>query len=102
MPQKMYKGIPFSPQAALADNISESAAVIPVTDISAFPDAPNLATIGTDEGGETILCRQDGHCPLRLHPGSGGDGKGLAGWGDYCPEFYLYGPGGAAGKYQRT
>ena len=26
-----------------------------VTDISAFPEAPSYATIGTDEGGETIL-----------------------------------------------
>lgn len=64
MPQKqtcavtlleMYKGIAFSPQAALADNISATETIIPVTDISAFPEAPSYATIGTDEGGETIL-----------------------------------------------
>ena len=54
MPE-MYKGIPFSPQAALADNIGEADTVIPVTNIDAFPDAPNYATIGTDENGETIL-----------------------------------------------
>ena len=51
----MYKGIPFSPQVALADGIGAGDTMIPVTDISAFPDAPNLATIGTDEDGETIL-----------------------------------------------
>ena len=51
----MYKGIPFSPQVALTDGIGAGDTTIPVTDISAFPDAPNLATIGTDEeypGGE--------------------------------------------------
>lgn len=52
---EMYKGIPFSPQVALADNISETATIIPVTDITAFPEAPNYATIGTDEDGETVL-----------------------------------------------
>ena len=51
----MYKGIPFSPQVALAAGIGAGDTTIPVTDISAFPDAPNLATIGTDEDGETIL-----------------------------------------------
>lgn len=51
----MYKGIPFSPQVALADSIGASDTVIKVTDITAFPDAPNYATIGTDEEGETIL-----------------------------------------------
>ena len=52
---EMYKGIPFSPQVALADSIGAGDTVIKVTDISAFPDAPNYATIGTDETGETIL-----------------------------------------------
>lgn len=51
----MYSGIPFSPQVALADSIGEGDTIIKVTDISAFPDAPNYATIGTDEQGETIL-----------------------------------------------
>lgn len=50
----MYQGIPFSPQAALTDRISAAETVIPVSDISAFPEAPSYATIGTDEGGETI------------------------------------------------
>ena len=51
----MYKGIPFSPQVALADSIGAGDTVIKVTDITAFPDAPSYATIGTDETGETIL-----------------------------------------------
>lgn len=51
---EMLKGIPFSPQVALADSIGASDTVIKVTDISAFPDAPSYATIGTDETGETI------------------------------------------------
>lgn len=52
---ELYIGIPFSPQVALADNISEAATIIPVTDVNAFPDAPSYATIGTDEEGETIF-----------------------------------------------
>lgn len=50
----MYKGMPFSPQATLADNIGEADTIIPVSDVSAFPDGPNYATIGTDTDGETI------------------------------------------------
>lgn len=53
--ETMYNGIPFSPQVALSDSIGAGDTTIPVTDVSAFPDAPNLATIGTDEDGETIL-----------------------------------------------
>ncbi len=55
MSEIMYDGIPFSPQVALADSIGEADTVIKVTDVSAFPTAPNYATIGTDESGETIL-----------------------------------------------
>lgn len=51
----MYGGIPFSPQTTLSDTIGAGDTVIPVADISAFPDAPNYATIGTDADGETIL-----------------------------------------------
>lgn len=51
----MYPGIPFSPQAVLTDNIGAADTIIKVSDVSAFPDAPNYATIGTDEDGETIL-----------------------------------------------
>lgn len=52
---ELYPGMPFSPQATLTSNIGAADSIIPVSDVSAFPDAPNLATIGTDEGGETIL-----------------------------------------------
>lgn len=51
----MYPGIPFSPQAVLTDNVGAADTIIKVSDVSAFPDAPNYATIGTDEDGETIL-----------------------------------------------
>ena len=51
----LYPGIPFSPQATLAESIGEADTIIKVSDVSAFPDAPNYATIGTDELGETIL-----------------------------------------------
>lgn len=51
----MYKGIPFSPRATLTQEINGSATVIPVSDVNAFPEAPNLATIGTDDAAETIL-----------------------------------------------
>ena len=51
----LYPGIPFSPQAALTSNIGAADTIIEVSDVSAFPAAPNLATIGTDEEGETVL-----------------------------------------------
>ena len=51
----MYPGIPFSPQAVLTDNVGAADTIIKVSDVAAFPDAPNYATIGTDEDGETIL-----------------------------------------------
>ena len=54
--EPMYEGLAFSPQTTLADNISVSASVIPVSDVSVFPAAPNYATIaGNDGDGETIL-----------------------------------------------
>ncbi len=53
--QTLYKPIPFSPQTRLTQSISDSEVVIQVDDINAFPDAPNLATIGIDENAETIL-----------------------------------------------
>lgn len=52
---RLYPGLPFSPQAALADSVGAADTILPVTDISAFPDAPNLATLGTEEDGETVL-----------------------------------------------
>lgn len=52
---KLYPGKAFSPPAILVDNIGEADSIIKVSDVSAFPDAPNYATIGTDENGETII-----------------------------------------------
>lgn len=51
----MYRGIPFSPRTALSANLGEADTVIPVEDVSAFPSAPNYATIGLDEEAETFL-----------------------------------------------
>lgn len=54
--ETMYEGLPFSPQTTLTNAISEAETVIPVADVSVFPDAPNYATIaGNDGDGETIL-----------------------------------------------
>lgn len=55
METQLYPGIAFSPPAALTDNIGAGDTIIPVSDAEAFPPAPNLATIGADEEGETIL-----------------------------------------------
>ena len=55
MTAKLYPGIAFSPVAELTDNVGAGDTIIPVSDVEAFPPAPNLATIGTDEKGETIL-----------------------------------------------
>ena len=55
MSTTLYPGIAFSPQTTLADNIGAADTIIPVADVSCFPDGPNLATIGTDETGETIF-----------------------------------------------
>lgn len=51
----MYPGKAFSPFTTLSAGIGATDTNIPVEDISAFPPAPNLATIGTDENAETIL-----------------------------------------------
>lgn len=52
---EMYAAIPFSPRTALAASLGAADTVIPVEDVSAFPPAPNYATIGLDEGAETVL-----------------------------------------------
>lgn len=53
--EAMYRGVPFSPQTALSSAVGAADAVLPVEDVSAFPPAPSYATIGTDEGAETVL-----------------------------------------------
>jgi len=50
----MYPAMPFSPQALLTQAIGAADTIIPVDNIDAFPAAPNLAVIGTDENAETI------------------------------------------------
>lgn len=51
----MYKGLAFSPSATLTRKIGASETVIPVSNVSLFPDAPNYATIaGNDGKGETL------------------------------------------------
>lgn len=55
MTAKLYPGIAFSPVAELTDNVGAGDTIIPVSNVEAFPPAPNLATIGTDEEGETVL-----------------------------------------------
>ena len=51
---QMYDGKNNSPQTALSANITADDSVIPVSDISVFPSAPNLATIGNDDNAEVI------------------------------------------------
>ncbi len=51
---KLYPGIAFSPPTTLTENIGAADTIIRVADASVFPPAPNYATIGTDEDGETI------------------------------------------------
>ncbi|RGX53764.1 hypothetical protein DWV16_16185 [Anaerotruncus sp. AF02-27] len=54
MLKTMYPAMPFSPQALLTQAIGAADTIIPVDNIDAFPAAPNLAVIGTDENAETI------------------------------------------------
>ena len=54
--ETMYQGLAFSPFTTLTGDISAADSVIPVADVSVFPDAPNYATIAGNDGiGETIL-----------------------------------------------
>jgi len=56
MSQTMYPAIPNSPITELVSNITDTQTTIQVVDISSFPDAPNIATIGIDtDNPETIL-----------------------------------------------
>lgn len=52
--ETMYKGIAFSPVASLVEDIGAGDTTIKVDSTSGFPQAPNYATIGTDEQAETI------------------------------------------------
>lgn len=52
--ETMYKGISNSPQTVLAESITAETAAIPVENINVFPEAPNLATIGSGDSAEVI------------------------------------------------
>ena len=82
---QLYPGLAFSPQAVLADNVGAGDAVVPVSDVSAFPPAPNLATIGGEEGAETILYAAKTETALsggwRGSPGPGAPGSPSPGTG---------------------
>ena len=53
--KKMYSGMPFSPVTTLAEGVGAADTTVKVADASVLPEAPNYATIGTDETGEVIL-----------------------------------------------
>ena len=50
----MYEGMNNSPQTDITAAITASDTVIPVSSVSVFPAAPNLATLGSDENAEVI------------------------------------------------
>ena len=52
--QTMYAGVNNSPQTTLTSEITAAAQEIPVLSVAGFPEGPNLATLGTDEGAEVI------------------------------------------------
>ena len=51
----MYPGKVNSPQTTIVDAINSTTTIITVVDASVLPDAPNIATLGSDEDAETIL-----------------------------------------------
>ena len=56
MAQKtMYKGINNSPVTKLTASLSTQDTTINITDETAFPDVPNIATIGTEDNAELVL-----------------------------------------------
>ena len=52
--ETMYKGKSNSLQTSLTESISAETTTIPVANINAFPEAPNLATIGSGDNAEVI------------------------------------------------
>ena len=52
--EDMFVGIVNSPSTIISSDITDSAVTIPVIQLGVFPDAPNLATIGSGETAETI------------------------------------------------
>jgi hypothetical protein len=51
----MYPAKSNSPKTVLSSAVTASAATIYVADVSVFPEAPNLATIGSGDNAEVIL-----------------------------------------------
>lgn len=62
---ELYKAMPNSPVTTLTSQISATQDIIPVTDLSKLPDAPNLATIGFGEKSETIRYTSKSNGALR-------------------------------------
>lgn len=52
--KEMYRGIDNSPDTKLTKNIGPTDEIIPVDDVSVFPEGPNYAVIGTAEDAEVI------------------------------------------------
>ena len=52
--KEMYRGIDNSPDTKLTNNIGPTDEIIPVDDVSVFPEGPNYAVIGTAEDAEVI------------------------------------------------
>jgi hypothetical protein len=50
-----YPGCVNSPETTLTGDIADNAVTIPVADLGVFPDAPNLAVLGSLDDAETIL-----------------------------------------------
>jgi len=50
----MHEGFPFSPPTELLEPINATSTSLRVKNPDAFPDAPNQATLGIDENGETV------------------------------------------------
>lgn len=53
--KEMYRGIAFSPTTELTQAITATSTTIYVSNPNVFPDAPNYATISTDDTAEVIL-----------------------------------------------
>lgn len=53
--KNMYHAMPNSPVTTLTSNITGTQTTIPVKQTAKLPPAPNICTIGFDEGAETII-----------------------------------------------
>ncbi len=53
--EDMFPGKAYSPETTIAAAVSASAVSIEVSDGTVLPDAPNIATIGSEYLAETII-----------------------------------------------